>query len=343
MAWSASPVPAVTGPAGEREILRRTAHLLDGSGREAGISVPIGDDAAVVTLSGEAVLTCDALVEDTHFTLATHTPADLGHKSLAVNLSDIAAMGAEPRYCLVSLVLRGNLGFEFIEEYYSGLLPLAREMGTAVVGGNLARTAGQLVIDVTVAGQVPSGGALVLSGARPGDHIMVTGTLGDSAAGLALLSQDPARARRGPACEAVAAHLRPMPRVSEGLALARCGLRPSALTDISDGLAEEIAIMCRASGTGAIIDSASIPVSRACREAAATLGADAITWALTGGEDYELVFTAGPKEARLIAGAVSRATGTPVTSVGEIRPAEHGLRLALDGGEIPLPRGYDHF
>ncbi len=324
-----------TSGAGEKKMLQRVAQIL-GPG-DAGVRVGIGDDAAVVNIRGQLVLTCDSMVEGTHFTLQTHTPVDIGYRSLAINLSDIAAMGARPRYCLVSMILPGTDEMAFIEEYYRGLLGLARQFEVSVVGGNLARSCGPLVIDITVAGEVQAGEAFCLSGARAGDLIMVTGYLGDSRAGLEILT------RGLPGNEdLVAAHKRPQARLHEAWALGR-GRRPSAVTDVSDGLAAEIASVCLGSDVGAVIRSDQIPVSRTCQRLARDLGADPLSWALSGGEDYEILFTAPKSHAGELADRVFEQTGTPVSCVGEITPRGEGLRLIIGEQEHPLPSGYEHF
>lgn len=327
---------------GERQLLQQIARLLETTGPRTDVVVGPGDDAAVVTVEGHVVVACDSLVGGTHFTLDTYAPGDIGYKALAVNLSDLAAMGATPRFCLVSLVLPAGLESAFVEELFGGLLPLAHETGTAVVGGDLAGTKGPVVIDVTVLGEVAPGRAVTLSGVRPGDTIMVTGTLGDAAAGLQLLGEHGRAALSGWQRRLALAQLRPRPRVREGLVMAGARARPTAMTDVSDGLSEEIFTICGMSGVGAVIDAAALPISGPCQRAGRQLGVDPVEWALTGGEDYQLLITARPEASASLAEAVLRHTGTRLTAVGRALPADEGFSLLTGKRRRDLPRGYQH-
>jgi thiamine-monophosphate kinase len=278
------------------------------------VALGIGDDCAIVRpgAAGEdLLLTTDLLVEDVHFRRATHTPADCGWKALARGLSDIAAMGGAPRFCLVSLVLPAWADTRWVDGFYRGLLKLARRSDCPLVGGDLSRGE-RLVCDVAVGGAAPKGCALRRNGARAGESIWVSGALGGSALGLA--------AGRGAAWKR---HLRPEPRLALGSFL-RTRLKATAAMDLSDGLSLDLHRLCRASRLRAEI--AAPPRFRG-----ATL-----EQALHGGEDYELLFTTPPR-----ARVPREFEGLPLTRIGVMRPGRAG-EIRLDG--MPLGAlGYDHF
>jgi thiamine-monophosphate kinase len=294
----------------------------------------IGDDAAVLRAPGGTLLfTADLLVEGVHFDLGWTSPEDLGWKAIAVNASDIAAMGGTPRRALVSLGVRPGLDVAFLEALYAGMRACCDRYGLAVAGGDTSRAV-ELVISVALIGN-PAGRRVVeRRGAAPGDVVCVTGTLGAAAAGLALLRAGlPARA------DLAAAHLRPTPRVREAEVLRR--QLPSAMVDVSDGFAADLGHLCAASGVGARIEAARLPLAALDGLA---LPLDALDLALGGGEDYELCFTITPDRAARAAEEVEAATGTPVHLVGEVTGAEAGLVLVAGGAAAPLPAGgWDHF
>jgi thiamine-monophosphate kinase len=273
----------------------------------------IGDDCAIFRPDGSAdlVFTSDFVLEGRHFTLDTHTAADVGHKALARSLSDLAAMGSEPAFCLVSLAIPARLGAAWVARFYKGLMGLAKAHKTALAGGDLAQF-DKVVADVICCGRVPRGKALLRGGARVGDAIYVTGELGASAHGFAT--------RRGKAWRR---HLRPSPRVAVGLALGQLGAH--AAIDLSDGLSLDLQRLCRESKVAARLDG-EIPIARN-----ATLEE-----ALHGGEDYELLFTI-PGGAAVPA----RIGGVRVTRIGQIVRGRSGeIRLA---GKILKAKGFDHF
>jgi thiamine-monophosphate kinase len=328
---------------GEFELIARLTQGLD---VRPDVVLGVGDDAALLDLRPDALLvaTCDAQVEDRHFLRGVATPEDIGHKALAVNLSDIAAMGAEPLWALVSLVVPPALPVAELDGLYSGLRALARRYGVAVVGGNVAATSGPLVVDVTVLGKVPRGAALTRSGGRPGDRLLVTGTLGAAAAGL-LAVRDPAAVGGLP--PAVLARVRealvrPEPRVAEGRALASTG-DVTALLDISDGLAADLGHLCAASGTGAVVEAESLPVDDATRAVAAALGRDPLPLALGGGEDYQLLCAVRPEGVERVRTAVAQVGGS-ATPIGYLTDATEGMRLRHRDGtlEALAPVGWDH-
>ncbi|GGA84810.1 thiamine-monophosphate kinase [Arenimonas soli] len=291
----------------------------------------IGDDAAVLAVPDghELVVTCDTLVAGVHFPDGT-APSDVGYKALAVNLSDLAAMAAAPAWCTLALTLPDG-DEAWLDAFLDGFLELADEHGVSLVGGDTTR--GPLAMTVTAHGLVPAGQALLRSGARVGEDIWVTGTLGDAAGGLAQWRQ------RGPASAKLRYRLdRPTPRVQAGLALR--GLA-SAAVDLSDGLAADLGHVLAASGVGARLDLGRLPCSRTL----ADHFDENRRWELqlTGGDDYELCFTAPAARALEIEQALA-ALELPATVVGQVE-AEPGLRLLTpEGGAwTPPATGYQHF
>jgi thiamine-monophosphate kinase len=331
---------------GEFELIARLTGNLATRGD---VVLGVGDDCAVLDIGGDNWLlaTCDSQVEGVHFTLQTSSPEQIGRKALAINLSDIAAMGGEPRYALVSLILPKRLPVAVLDGVYAGLGQEAERYATALVGGNIAGSGKgeQLVIDITLLGTVERGRALMRSGAHVGDTIFVTGSPGDSAAGLHTLLH-PDQGYPQDAQEAVrASHRTPRPRVREGRALA--DLAPgivTAMIDISDGLSGDLGHICERSNVGARIEVGRLPISPAMRAVAASAGHDPLDFALHGGEDYELLFTAAPGHEREISEAIQAATGIPVTAIGTILPVEAGMKLVYpDGREEALAvRSWDH-
>ncbi|WP_165423742.1 thiamine-phosphate kinase [Ktedonosporobacter rubrisoli] len=334
------------GTLGEFELIKRlTAHL---PGR-ADVLLGVGDDCAVLDLQSEALLltTCDSQVEGVHFTLQTSSPEQIGRKALAINLSDIAAMGGEPRYALISLILPPALPLSVLEGIYAGLRAEATRFNTALVGGNVAGTgqAAQLIIDITLLGTVERGHVLMRSGAQVGDILFVTGTPGDSAAGFyTLLHPDPAYPAR--AQEVVRQrHRTPNPRVHEGRILSQLGTNVvTAMLDISDGLSGDLEHLCTRSQVGALIEAERLPLSPALRAIAAHTLRDPLDWALHGGEDYELLFTVAPGSEQLVSEAVQSATGTPVTPIGVILPAPDGMKVRYSNQreERLASKSWDH-
>ncbi len=321
--------------------------LTSGLAQPPCVRVGIGDDAAVVDCDARSqiVATCDTLVEGSHFVRAWATAEQIGRRALAVNLSDIAAMGGEPLAALISLVLPRDTTVAWLDGLYAGLRAEADTFGVAIVGGNIASTEGPLVVDVTLLGRVAVGQALLRSGARPGDRLLVTGALGAAAAGLLTLLRESEGAREAPdaAVEQVrAALLAPQPRVAEGRALAASG-GVTAMIDVSDGLASDLGHLCARSGAGAVVEADALPILDATRAVARRHGRDPLDLALQGGEDYELLFAVRP-EAEVAALAAVRAAGGTATAIGTVTDASSGLRLRTgDGALIPLEaRGWDH-
>ncbi len=295
----------------------------------ADVVLGIGDDAALLAPppGRQLVVTADTLNDGVHFPRGT-SPADVGWKALAVNLSDLASMGAEPAWCTLSLSLPQS-DPAWIEGFLDGFLDLAGQHGIALVGGDTTR--GPLSIAVTAMGLVEPGRALRRDGARVGDEVWVTGTLGDAAGGLALLDREPVPALR--------ARLdRPTPRVAAGRALAGIA---TACVDVSDGLLADLGHVCARSHVAARIDVDALPASAALREAFGE--ADRIALQASGGDDYELCFTA-PADAGADIGAVSAQLGLRITRIGRIVAGEgvHPVDAKSQPWSSPR-RGYDHF
>lgn len=325
----------------EEDVVRLIASLACKGGDE--LRVGIGDDCAVLSLGGRLwCVTTDLMVEGVHFDLAYFTPYDLGRRVMAANLSDLAAMGADPRWGFLSLGMGPRPDSAFLRGVIRGLSDLGKQYGLSLAGGDTVRSPA-LILNLCIMGLAQGQGPLLRSGARPGDAICVTGRLGASAAGLAWLqkggdSDDPA------ALEAVKAHLRPVPRVAAGRALAQSG-RVHAMMDLSDGLATDLARLAVASQVGAEVLAERLPVDRTTRELAQRLGTDPLEWALSGGEDFELLFTCEPAEVELLAEIVEEAeAGLTVTRVGRIT---RGTGVELVGPDKQRRQiafsGFDHF
>jgi thiamine-monophosphate kinase len=305
--------------------------------------VGLGDDAAAVSWGGETLLlTTDSLLEGVHFRRSTATLREVGAKAIAVNVSDIAAMGGEPRYALLALALPPSLAVAEVDELYAGVQDMARQHGVTVVGGDTCAAPGGIVLSVTLIGAV-AGAPLRRSGARPGDALLVTGTLGVSAAGLAVLERGQGAPPPAVVAAVVRPHRVPTPRVAESRLIRASGWA-TAMIDLSDGLVTDLGHIAAESRVGARVDVDALPVSEATRAVARTLGADPLGWALSGGEDYELLFSAAPDHAAELIRMVTERTGTPVHRIGEVRPSGEGLRFLDQGGRpYAVQPGFDHF
>ena len=305
------------------------------------VAVGLGDDAAVVEPARNAleVVTTDALVEGVHFDRAFTPPGAIGHRALAVNLSDLAAMGAAPRAALLSFALPPTLPLADFEAVVDGFMALAAAHGVVLIGGNITRSPGPLMVDVTAIGAVRRRRVLTRSGARPGDEIWVSGQIGAAAAGLQSLSAGARDGGRPASCEA--AFLEPQPRVRLGALLGRTRAATSCV-DLSDGLADGLHRLADASGVGLEVDGTAIPVSDEARSWFEARGLDPLMAALTGGDDYELLFTARPKGRAGVEAVRRQARGLRLTRIGTIR-REPGVFLARRGMSEPVPSGYVHF
>ena len=294
--------------------------------------VGIGDDCAVIPLSPETggapasdlLVSTDMLVEGTHFLMEDISPRQLGWKSAAVNISDIAAMGGKPIATFLSLALPKTLPEQWMQEFMEGYNGISEKFGAALLGGDTTCSPDRICINVTVLGTCPRGKARLRSAARPGDLVCVTGTLGDSAAGLRLILGG----QKGAAPRLMDRHYTPTPRVEEGLALS-CLPGVHAMMDISDGVGSDLRHILDESGVGARIDTGKLPISKELQALCSEKGWDPKELALSGGEDYELLFTMDPQEIPDI----------PYTVIGEITA---NPTVTWEGGSRDY-MGYKHF
>ena len=304
--------------------------------------VGIGDDAAVFTASpGMATLvTTDMLVEGVHFDLSYTGFEELGYKSAAVNLSDIAAMGGRPRFYLVSAELRPQMRIEELEGFYRGLESACRPFGVRLIGGDMTSSSGTVVISVTVIGEASPGRAVKRTGARAGDDIYVTGSLGDSACGLDILKSRGIEGLNMDEARLAGRHLKPSPRIKAGRLLGE-GRLASAMIDISDGLSSDLGHILEQSGVGAVVYKNRLPISGDLMNVAGIK--KAVHYALHGGEDYELLFTVRPSCRKKIA-ALQEKAGVSFTAIGKIKK-EGGAELVGEKGQARAlrPSGYEHF
>ena len=310
----------------------------------AGVRVSIGDDCAVLEPDeGDLLLaTTDLLIEDVHFRRRYAEPADIGWKSLAVNLSDIASMGGRPRWGLIALACPDDTTADEVEAFYEGLRALASDHDVAIVGGDTSASPRGWTVNVTLIGAVRR--PCLRSTARAGDVVAVTGTLGRAAAGLTVLERGaPAGVPAATLAEVTGAHLRPVPRVREGGWLGGAE-RVTAMIDLSDGLGVDLGHIAEASGLGARVELTRVPVSDATRAVAGALGGDPLAWATGGGEDYELLLTCAPAVVDALRDGLVRATGTSLTVIGEMVPAPPGVAFVDAAGHAtPTAPGWQHF
>ena len=307
-----------------------------------GVVVGSGDDAAVLSSPGPGnvlLLTTDTMVEGIHFRRSWMSPEDLGWKAMVQNLSDIAAMGGQPRHAVVTVGVCRDIDVEFMDSLVDGLDSCATRYGASIVGGDLVKSPDALFVSIALTGQARADRVLRRSGAKPGQVLLVTGELGASAAGLAALERG--EASRFPA--AVHAHLRPEPRLDAAQVFAQSGLAASAI-DISDGLSGDATRLAEESGVGIRINLADVPVAHSCREVAEWLSVDAAEMALRGGEDYELLFTANADRVDEVRRLLRHQAGVVAYAVGEVVEKEQGLRAVKpDGAHVALGFGHDHF
>jgi thiamine-monophosphate kinase len=326
----------------EREYVRWLRTLA--AGKSSQVRMGVGDDAAVVRVghNKDLILTADLSIEGVHYKPGLHPARSVGHRALARSLSDIAAMGGVPRFALISVAFPQAISRRWIEEFYRGVLGLAKRFRVEVIGGDTSIVRRTTMVDVTLAGEVPRGKGLLRSGARPGDQIFVSGRLGQSARGLEILKSQvrgKSRIRRGRQedsenTKSVNVHLYPEPRCKLGRWLQRLRV-PSAMMDISDGLSTDLLRLCEASGVGASVDAWRIPGPPGVSPE------HSLELALNGGEDYELLFTVPRRKLAKFSG---RYRGVPLHSIGRICPTRKVLLVDKDGHESSLAAaGYDHF
>jgi thiamine-monophosphate kinase len=328
-------------PHGETGLIEALAGIFGSPPPE--VVLGIGDDCAALDLGGDdyVLWTVDTLVEGVHFDLAYISLKQLGRKSLAVNLSDIAAMAGEPTYALLSLGWPPDRELSQALELGQGLAELARDYGAAVIGGDTVASPRGITVTVAVLGKVPKEEMLTRAGAKQGDYIYVTGPLGDSAAGLEILRRgvklDPELAE-----PLIATHLNPVPQLAAGRLLARHRLASAAI-DLSDGAATDLNHICRASGVGARLEAAAVPVSAGVEAAARRLNRRPLDLALKGGEDYQLLFTSHPDQAHRLSQIFGQAGLPPPVKIGDIVSGREVALVTPAGEEIISGAGFDHF
>lgn len=300
----------------------------------------IGDDVAVIETGEKAwLITTDLLIEDIHFKLTWIDPFHLGRKALSVNLSDIAAMGGTPKYFLISLGVPKNLPLPFISSFYRGLKDGARRFGVNLIGGDTSLSK-KIIINICLLGEGKKGNFLFRSGARVGDDLFVSGTLGDAALGLKILQKGgTGRKFKG----LIKKHLSPSPRIQLGQVLAR-NRWATAMIDVSDGLLIDTNHLLEESRVGARIWEDRIPLSKLYQKWIHSFSKFRYRFALSGGEDYELLFTAPPEMRRRIS-HVALSLKIPIAQIGRIVPKKEGLHLIRKDGKkyVPSRLGFEHF
>jgi len=346
-----TPTEQTLAELGERRLLAR---IRDRVPAGDGVRLGVGDDAAVVELGRLAVVTTDSLVEGIHFRRVQAPARLVGRKALSVNLSDVAATGGVARYAVVSLCLPSDLAVDWVDSLFDGLLERAAESGVSLVGGNIARTLDSIMIDVTVLGDTRH--PITRSGARAGDLVVVTGSLGAAAVGIALLDQGARLAEDGELVETgiwtessaealttcLRAQLDPRPPLALARAIAEQDLAQAAM-DLSDGLSSDLPVMCQQSGVGARIEASSVPISPAVVSLERARRGDPLTRALDGGEDYQLLLAVDPGRFEELR-ELSAVWGVPVTAIGEFVEGEPVVILRDGSGDRELAaHGHDHF
>lgn len=297
------------------------------------------DDAAVFSVSDgcELVVTKDAMVSGVHF-LPDDTPSNIARKLLRTNLSDLAAMGAKPKCYLLALALTDSCDLEWLKDFAAGLSADQTQFQLSLIGGDTVKTSGPLTLSLTLMGEVPKGQALRRNGAKAGDFLCVTGTIGDGALGLRVARGDIVCTSAALSESLSARYFIPEPRVSVGMALREIA---TACLDVSDGLLADVGHLCAQSNLGAEIDQQAIPLSPAASE---LLAADPELWALVfgGGDDYELAFTIAPNHLSEIQ-HIERETGTPIYVIGQILRGDNVIVRGKEGREIEVKsKGWTH-
>ena len=328
----------------ERECINRILQYVQNHDRDYLIK-GIGDDCAVLNKDGEncILLTTDTLVEGVHFDMAWHPPYLLGRKCASVNLSDIAAMGGQPRTCLLSVAFPGSVPSWF-DDFMSGFTSVLNEHDTLLVGGDTVKSQNDLILTVTVTGEGDRGQICFRSGAEPGDLIWVSGSLGNAAAGLELCRSDQCQSAEmsGKWQQLIEAHLDPEAQIDLGRILSYSGF-VHAMMDISDGLATDLAHLCQESDVGAEIQQDLLPLSTFLEHAATELDAEVLDWVLKGGEDYQLLFTTRALDEQKLLQLVSEKFGREIFCIGRI-VEEQGVFLCNGGERREIAyQGYDHF
>jgi thiamine-monophosphate kinase len=327
---------------GEFKFIDRITPGCDVGGR-AHVIKGIGDDAAVTRVrDGVQLVTTDLLVERVHFLRGTISPFQLGYKALAVNLSDIAAMGGTPLDAYISIAVPAEVPVEELDAIYDGMKELARAAEVNLLGGDTTGSKEDLCINIVVTGHAQPDEVLYRSGARVGDTILVTGTLGDSAGGLQVILTDPSISADASAA-LLRAHYEPEMYLEEARIFATSGAVHAAI-DLSDGLASDLRHVCEASGVGAVVDLESIPLSSDLEALCAATDADPFDLALSGGEDYRLLVTADASATADLQHEITESTGRQLHSVGQIIHGD-GIQIRRSDGSLQAlsGSGWDHF
>lgn len=329
---------------GESALIERLQQILPAN-NSPDVIQGIGDDTAVIRLDQQRALlvTCDVHIETVHFDLDQITPYQLGRRVISVNLSDLAAMGGTPRFALISLALPGSMTEIFFEELQNGFRDQLSRYQVIAIGGNLSVSPDRVIVDVTLIGEIPVLDIVKRNGATAGNRIFITGQPGASAAGRHLLTRE--YKRESPLHKSlVSAFLQPIPRVETGKMIASAHLA-TAMIDVSDGLAADLAHICRSSGVGAEIMAEKLPCSPELKVLSREIGTNIWEMILHGGEDYELLFTADENIPESRIQQVASRTGTQITEIGSILPVSEGITfIDLEGQRVALDtRGWDHF
>jgi thiamine-monophosphate kinase len=313
--------------------------------RQDGVVRAIGDDAAAIRPEPDrlTLVTADLLVERVHFLRDRISGDELGHKSLAVNLSDIAAMGGTAREAIVALAIPDDCPLDYLDGFYGGMKKLAGEHRVNILGGDTTGSKADLMISITVIGSVSEARMLLRNGARVGDIVCVTGRLGDSRAGLQMML-DGVPADADPWSALRRAHVRPEPHLEEGRFLAGTGSVSSAI-DVSDGLSSDIGHIAAESGVGVRLFSERVPVSGALKDYCRRFDAGPPhLWALAGGEDYCLLCTVAGNAADEVCARFEQRFGRPLYRIGTVAEAGTMEVIGADGKAVPLEKtGWDHF
>jgi thiamine-monophosphate kinase len=339
-------MPERVSDIGEFGLIGRINDLLKKDGiRSKRVTIGIGDDtASFLPRPGyELLVTCDSMVEGRHYLPRHISPLDLGRRAMALNISDIGAMGGKPLYALISLGLKGEILVQDIENMYRGFLAELNPFGAAIIGGNLTKSGNGMFIDITLIGEVEQGKGVRRSGAKPGDAILVTGYPGQAAAGLQLLLHAPEDSKLF-GHPLVKIYNNPSHRAQLGEAIARTGCA-TAMIDTSDGFLGDLGHICEESGVGAELFQEKIPVSGDLHEAARMLNRDPFDFFLGESDDYELVITCRPQNVDLLRSIICEYGSIPIAEVGKITSASREITLFLPGGGRRLlkPLSWDHF
>jgi thiamine-monophosphate kinase len=306
------------------------------------VVIGIGDDCAILRRGPVLeALTTDCLVAGTHYREGWLSMEDVGWKALAVNVSDIAAVGGTPRHALVTLFLPDGMTTEDVDHLYAGLDECGQAFGVSIVGGDIVKIKGPFAISVTLSGTCERDEVVLRSGARQDDIVVVTGWLGEAGLGMKCLADGVKWTEGSPLGGAVEKFRRPMPRLAASRAIVQ-ELRPSSMIDISDGLLSDVWHILESSKVGAVLDADAIPVGPAVREFFGGREEEALSWASRAGEEYELLFTMSSRLESKLA-EVSERLGIGLSRIGKIVSKSSGVRLSGAGQERELaPRGFDH-